>query len=90
MAILRRRKVKEPAVIPQHDDSVTIDMALVHMLWEDPAIYDGWSVAEMKDGTFVNRWPKSHRRHKAGQKYRDDIEAYVAEQITTRLAEMAA
>ena len=24
-------------------------------------IYDGWSVAKMKDGSYVNRWP-SHRR----------------------------
>lgn len=31
-------------------------MKHVKMLWEDPAIYDGWSVAEMDDGRLLNRW----------------------------------
>ena len=25
-------------------------------------IYDGWSVAKMKDGSYVNRWPEGDRR----------------------------
>ena len=30
-------------------------------------IYDGWSVAVMKDGRMLNRWPPSDRRHKPTQ-----------------------
>ena len=26
-------------------------------------IYDGWSVAVMKDGRMLNRWPPDDRRH---------------------------
>lgn len=28
----------------------------VVMLYELPGVYDGWSIAELADGTFVNRW----------------------------------
>lgn len=34
-------------------------------------IYDGWSVAKMKDGTLVNRWPEDDRRHKPTQDWID-------------------
>lgn len=30
-------------------------------------IYDGWSVAKMKDGRLLNRWPPDDRRHKPTQ-----------------------
>ena len=30
-------------------------------------VYDGWSVAVLKDGTMLNRWPPDDRRHKATQ-----------------------
>ena len=30
-------------------------------------IFDGWSVAQMKDGRLLNRWPPSDRRHKPTQ-----------------------
>lgn len=30
-------------------------------------IYDGWSVAKMKDGRMLNRWPLYDRRHKPTQ-----------------------
>ena len=30
-------------------------------------IYDGWSVAVMKDGWMLNRWPPDDRRHAATQ-----------------------
>lgn len=30
---------------------------------ELPEIYDGWSVAVMKDGTWRNRWPEGDPRH---------------------------
>jgi hypothetical protein len=36
-------------------------------------IYDGWSVAKMKDGTLVNRWPEDDQRHKPTQEW---IERY--------------
>jgi hypothetical protein len=28
----------------------------VVMLYELDGVYDGWSIAELADGTFVNRW----------------------------------
>ena len=37
-------------------------------------IYDGWSVAKMKDGTLVNRWPEDDRRHKPTQEWIDRCE----------------
>ena len=30
-------------------------------------ISDGWSVAQMKDGRMLNRWPPEDRRHKPTQ-----------------------
>ena len=33
-------------------------------------IYDGWSVAAMKDGRLLNRWPPDDRRHKPTQRLR--------------------
>lgn len=32
-------------------------------------VYDGWSVAKMKDGRLINRWPPDDRRHAATEKY---------------------
>lgn len=34
-------------------------------------LYDGWSVACMKDGRMLNRWPPSDRRHKPTQDFID-------------------
>ena len=45
-----------------NDDDVAAFIELRH-------IYDGWSVAKMKDGTYVNRWPEDDRRHKAVQEW---------------------
>ena len=33
--------------------------------------YDGWSVAKMKDGRMLNRWPPDDRRHKPTQDFID-------------------
>ena len=27
-------------------------------------VYDGWSIAKMKDGSYINRWPEEDRRFK--------------------------
>ena len=35
-----------------------IDMEQVEVLIEVQGIYDGWSVAKMKDGRVLNRWDK--------------------------------
>ena len=32
-------------------------------------IYDGWSVAKMKDGRLINRWPESDGRFKPTQQW---------------------
>lgn len=40
-----------------------IPMDDVAMLIEIRGIYDGWSVAKMKDGTYRNRWPEDDPRH---------------------------
>ena len=32
-------------------------------------ISDGWSVAKMKDGRMLNRWPPDDRRHKVAQEW---------------------
>lgn len=34
-------------------------------------IYDGWSVAELPDGTLVNRWDKNDRRYAPAQEWID-------------------
>jgi len=44
-----------------HDD--------VETFIEIRGIYDGWSVAKMKDGKLVNRWPEDDRRHKPTQEW---------------------
>lgn len=36
----------------------------VEIFIEVRGIYDGWSVAKMKDGSYRNRWPEDDRRHK--------------------------
>lgn len=41
----------------------------VEVFIEIRGIYDGWSVAKMKDGTLVNRWPGDDRRHKPTQNW---------------------
>lgn len=35
--------------------------------------YDGWSVAQLADGSLVNRWPHDHRLHHRVNKW---IEGY--------------
>ena len=41
----------------------------VEYLIEILGYYDGWSVAKMKDGRMLNRWPPSDHRHKPTQKW---------------------
>lgn len=40
-----------------------IDRNEVDVLIQITGLYDGWSVAKMKDGTYVNRWPEGDARH---------------------------
>lgn len=40
-----------------------IDMDRVVMIYEDPYIYDGWSVARYEDGTFHIRWDENDYRY---------------------------
>ena len=40
-------------------------------------IYDGWSVAKMKDGRMLCRWPPSDSRHKPTQAW---IAAHIDQQ----------
>ena len=35
---------------------MNFDRDRIVMLYEDPNIYDGWSAAQLDDGSFVNRW----------------------------------
>lgn len=44
-------------------------------------VYDGWSVAVMKDGRMLNRWPPDDRRHKATQ---DWIASYATTEGASR------
>ena len=44
-------------------------------------IFDGWSVAQMKDGRLLNRWPPDDRRHKPTQ----DWIATPADELADRL-----
>ena len=39
----------------------------VKMLYEIRGNYDGWSVAELKDGTILNRWEPDSPYYKAAQ-----------------------
>lgn len=41
--------------------------ANVEFYIEIRGIYDGWSVAKMKDGSYVNRWPENDRRYQPTQ-----------------------
>lgn len=34
-------------------------------------VYDGWSCAKMKDGSYVNRWPETDRRYQQVQDWID-------------------
>lgn len=43
----------------------------VEHLIEIRGVYDGWSVARLKDGRMVNRWPPEDRRHKPTQDWID-------------------
>ncbi len=51
------------------------------LLIETRGVYDGWSVAVMPDGTFVNRWPEDDPRHKRTQDWLDDNPTTIA--VTT-------
>ena len=42
---------------------VDIREANVEYYIEVRGIYDGWSVAKMKDGSYVNRWAETDRRY---------------------------
>lgn len=56
-----------------------IDWDEIESIIELRGVYDGWSVAVLKDGTHVNRW-KDHETGKAleGYEYRYDVtEAYL-------------
>lgn len=53
-----------------------IDMDRVVMLYEDPYIYDGWSVAQYEDLSLHNRWPEDDRRYAPTEKYIKELEAY--------------
>ena len=35
-------------------------------------IYDGWSVAELPDGTLINRWEPTESRYMPTQKWIDE------------------
>lgn len=43
----------------------------VEVLIEIRGIYDGWSVAKMKDGNYINRWEPEDRRWTATQNWID-------------------
>lgn len=53
-----------------------IDMEQVEVLIEIAGVYDGWSVAKMKDGSLVNRWDKEleHCRWDKTQQWLDENE----------------
>jgi hypothetical protein len=42
---------------------------------ELPHIFDGWSVAVMRDGSWRNRWPPDDHRHKPTQEWIERMEA---------------
>lgn len=39
------------------------------------SIYDGWSVAKMKDGRLINRWPESDWRYEQTQQWIERFKA---------------
>jgi hypothetical protein len=51
------------------DDSPVLDHDTIDHYIEIRGIYDGWSVAKLKDGTLVNRWPVDDRRHGPTQEW---------------------
>ena len=44
------------------DDAVLIEIR---------GVYDGWSVALLPDGRYINRWKEGDRRYKATQEWID-------------------
>ena len=54
-----------------------IVMDEVAMTIEVRGIFDGWSVAQMKDGRLLNRWPPDDRRHQPTQEW---IAAHLGQQ----------
>lgn len=57
-----KRRNSTNANTPRRSIDMDIDMAQVEMLIEIRGIYDGWSIAKMKDGTYRNRWDENDRR----------------------------
>lgn len=37
-------------------------------------VYDGWSIAEMKDGSYTNRWAETDHRYKRTQDFIEMLE----------------
>ena len=62
-----------------------IFMDEVAMTIEVRGIFDGWSVAQMKDGRLLNRWPPDDRRHQPTQEWIDQHGANVADELADRL-----
>lgn len=54
-----------------------IDTSQLDYYIEIRGVYDGWSVAKMKDGSYINRWEPEDRRYQVTQ---DFIEAMKARQ----------
>lgn len=52
-----------------------IETADADVLIEVRGLYDGWSIALMKDGTIVNRWEPGDRRHAMAEKWILDYKA---------------
>ena len=50
----------------------------IAMLFESRDIYDGYSVVQLKDGTFVNRWDEEKYpwRHAKTEEYIKELEEY--------------
>lgn len=44
-------------------------------------IYDVWSIAVLRDGTLVNRWPEGDPRHAPTQKIIDEDRDYLSKGI---------
>lgn len=51
-------------------DLMLMDDVMFHELRD---VYDGWSVAELPDGTLLNRWTEGTRRHAITQDYIDRL-----------------
>lgn len=37
-------------------------------------VYDGWSIAKMKDGSYTNRWAETDHRYKRTQDFIEMLE----------------